>query len=205
MGKAWTGIGLAAILAASGCATSNGLPPNTVAYQMLPPRNAVIVQQPQSYPSVRSAIQPGSPPSLAIPTQPSSPTPAQIGSAPATSPEPAATINPAATDFASRWEADLRQARKESAQCAGLNGEAQSRCWQSVAAWAKQQSSSYGRLSGQEKGARMEQARSAAHFFAVTAQWASACSSLSARACASSPLIAQMQRWKESVGIGSRP
>ncbi|WP_291511904.1 hypothetical protein [Acidithiobacillus sp.] len=118
---------------------------------------------------------------------------------------PVTALSPATADFKTRWETDLRQARKDSAQCAGLNGEAQSRCWQSVATWAKDRSSSYEQLSRQEQGARVEQARSAAHFFSVTAQWASACSSLSANACASSPLIAQMQQWKESVGIGAQP
>ena len=207
-------MGWLALLALSGCATNNGLPPDTPAYHFYAPNAEASLSAPA--PSVYAQPRPPVPPRslsavppAAVPPLPTSSVPPKVTSGLETPPvatqAPAASGPLAAADFPSQWQADLRQARTESAHCAELSGEAQSRCWQSVSSWAQGRAARYHRLSREEVGARAEQVKAAARFFDVTSQWASACSSLSASACAQSPLIGQMQQWKESVGLNSRP
>lgn len=107
----------------------------------------------------------------------------------------------AKSSFSGEWQGDMVKARQESAKCAALSGTAQSACWQGVSTWAKTRATAYRAMSTAATGASSQQMQSAAKFFGVTGEWASACSSLSAQSCAESPLIGQMQQWKASVGI----
>lgn len=107
----------------------------------------------------------------------------------------------AKSSFSGAWQGDMVKARQESAKCAALSGTAQSACWQGVSTWAKTRATAYRAMSTAATGASSQQMQSAAKFFGVTGEWASACSSLSPQSCAESPLIGQMQQWKASVGI----
>ncbi|PKY11646.1 hypothetical protein B1757_03220 [Acidithiobacillus marinus] len=113
-------------------------------------------------------------------------------------------LGTATSVFSGKWQADMRKARQDSAQCAALSSSAQSSCWQKVSYWAKSREAQYQTMSSTATGAEAQQMQSAAKFFGVTSEWASACSSLSAQSCAESPLISKMQQWKASVGISGR-
>lgn len=110
-------------------------------------------------------------------------------------------LNTATSSFSGKWQQDMVKARQDSAKCAALSSTAQSDCWQNVSTWAKTRATQYQSMSATATGAQAQQMQSAAKFFGVTGEWASACSSLSAQSCAESPLISKMQQWKASVGI----
>ncbi len=201
-----------------GCATSNGIPP---ARSGRYPVTAPVVQQSlQLEPDTR--LRPlRSPPAPTIQGQP---LPLQEAAAPSrasmekmgiSAPHPAAPSPapdfphreavPQPRNFPTLWQQDLVVARHGSAGCAAMAGAQKTSCWQDVATWAKGRAGAYGQLATHLSGARSQQVLSAMKFFAVTSQWASACSALSTMACAQSPLIAKMQQWKASVGLPVHP
>jgi len=96
---------------------------------------------------------------------------------------------------------DTTDSRQDSARCAAMSSAAQTACWQGVSTWAQKRAARYQSLSTQATGAQAQQMQSAAKFFGVTSEWASACGALTPQQCAESPLIGKMQQWKASVGI----
>ncbi|MDD3759577.1 MAG: hypothetical protein PHO57_01950 [Acidithiobacillus sp.] len=206
-------LAVAATLAGCGSATNNGLLPSGPVMPSLP--------QPVSQPAPSTAApvvpkvklpQVAKKPASSIreenlPTQ----TLSSQASAPATVVPEAKTVTPMvnsaakinSSDFAQSWTQDLASARQQSTSCIGESGAQRSACWQGVSNWAQARAASYGSAAKILTGAQAEQAGAAQKFFQTTSQWASACSSLSAEDCAKSPLIAQIQQWKLSVGISA--
>ncbi len=199
-----------------GCATSNGIPPAGNGQYPVPAH----LSQQHLYPEPGTRLLPLGHPVPAIPEQslrlrkpvgtstfsenkgiPSARPPAM---APALE-LPRREAAPQPQNFPILWQQDLAAARHGSAGCAAMAGVQKTSCWQEVAAWAKERAGTYGQLATHLSGARSQQALSAMKFFAVTSQWAGACSTLSTMACAQSPLIAKMQQWKASVGLPAQP
>jgi hypothetical protein len=116
-------------------------------------------------------------------------------------PSVAQTLSGAKTTFSGEWQTDMTKARQDSARCAAMSSAPQTACWQGVAHWAQKRAARYQSLSTQATGAQAHQMQSAAKFFGVTSEWASACGALTSQQCAESPLIGKMQQWKASVGI----
>ncbi|WP_298171773.1 hypothetical protein [Acidithiobacillus sp.] len=141
--------------------------------------------------------------STALPLAPPAATPSipSTSTVPAVPPSVAPTLNGAKTSFSGEWQADMTKARQDSARCAAMSSAAQTACWQGVSTWAQKRAARYQSLSTQATGAQAQQMQSAAKFFGVTSEWASACGALTPQQCAESPLIGKMQQWKASVGI----
>ncbi len=116
-------------------------------------------------------------------------------------PSVAQTLGSAKASFSDEWQTDMTKARQDSARCAATSSALQAACWQGVSNWARKRAVYYQALSTQSTGAQAQQMQSAAKFFGVTGEWASACGALTSRQCAESPLIGKMQQWKASVGI----
>ncbi|MBN6739002.1 hypothetical protein JKG47_00290 [Acidithiobacillus sp. MC6.1] len=116
-------------------------------------------------------------------------------------PSVAQTLSGAKISFSGEWQADMTKARQDSARCAAMSSAPQTACWQGVSNWAQKRAARYQSLSTQATGAQAQQMQSAAKFFGVTSEWASACGALTSQQCAESPLIGKMQQWKASVGI----
>ncbi|MEY2341317.1 hypothetical protein AB4090_04315 [Acidithiobacillus sp. IBUN Pt1247-S3] len=204
---------LATAIAGCASATNNGLPPSGQAMPPLP--------QPAYKPSAQPSMP--TPPKITLPAVPKQPLPAireenlptqalaPVPMVPTVStleskslvPVPSSVTAITGSNFAHIWTKDLGSARTQSTACIGDSGAQRASCWQGVANWAQTRATMYGKAETLLGGAQAEQAGAAQKFFQTTSQWASACSSLSATDCAKSPLIAKMQQWKSSVGIGA--
>ncbi|MCE5387583.1 MAG: hypothetical protein K0041_03270 [Acidithiobacillus sp.] len=213
----WVAMGIA--MAGCGAATNNGLPmagPSMPALpqppQVSPPRYAVTPYQatapartvPAPQPTVRAptpSIHEETLPVTPLVSLPSTPS-TSIPSTPSTF-VTESTASLSASNFRTSWQKDLGDARERSSACVGQTGGQREQCWQALSSWANGRSSVYGQASKVLDGAQAQQANAAQKFFETTAQWASACSTLSTSACAQSPLIAKIKQWKNSVGIGS--
>ena len=207
-------LAVAATLAGCGSATNNGLLPSGPVMPPLPqsvsqpaPSTAapVVVPQvklPQTAKIPAASIREENLPTQALSSQASA-SAVVVPEAKVVAPIVNSAANINSSDFAQSWTQDLASARQQSTSCIGESGAQRSACWQSVSTWAHARAASYGSAAKVLTGAQAEQAGAAQKFFQTTGQWASACSSLSAADCAKSPLIAQMQQWKSSVGISA--
>lgn len=215
----WSVLAAGGMLVLTGCATTttNGMapPPQDMASNYPAPAPSPLPPAPtRPLPSVRRApaalSQAASPvvsPPVAFSSTPlplapltAVPTPPAVPSIPAV-PSVAQTLSSAKISFPGEWQADMTKARQDSAQCAAMSSAAQTVCWQGVSTWAQKRAAHYQSLRTQATGAQAQQMQSAAKFFGVTGEWASACGALTSQQCAESPLISKMQQWKASVGI----
>ena len=214
----WSVLAAGGMLVLTGCATTttNGMaPPQDMASNYPALASSPLPPAPtRPLPSVRraSAALPQAAPPVVPPPVAFSSTPlplAPLAAAPTTpsvpgipaAPSIAQALNRAKTSFSGEWQADMTKARQDSAQCAAMSSAAQAACWQGVSIWAQKRAARYQSLSTQATGAQAQQMQSAARFFGVTGEWASACGALTSQQCAESPLISKMQQWKASVGI----
>ena len=214
----WSVLAAGGMLVLTGCATTttNGMaPPQDMASNYPALASSPLPPAPtRPLPSVRraSAALPQAAPPVVPPPVAFSSTPlplAPLAAAPTTpsvpgipaAPSIAQALNRAKTSFSGEWQADMTKARQDSAQCAAMSSTAQAACWQGVSIWAQKRAARYQSLSTQATGAQAQQMQSAARFFGVTGEWASACGALTSQQCAESPLISKMQQWKASVGI----
>ena len=214
----WSVLAAGGMLVLTGCATTttNGMaPPQDMASNYpalapspLPPAPTRPLSPVRPAPAALSqAAPPVVPPPVAFSSTPlplaplaAAPTTPSVPSIPAV-PSVAQALNSAKTSFSDAWQADMTKARQDSAQCAAMSSAAQTACWQGVSVWAQKRAARYQSLSTQATGAQAQQMQSAARFFGVTGEWASACGALTSQQCAESPLISKMQQWKASVGI----
>ncbi len=213
----WSVLAMGGMLILAGCATTttNGMSPqsqgmvgNYSAFAAAPLPPARVTSAPvRSAPAVVSrpptpSITP--PPvrysSTALPLTTVAPALPAAPAIPA-APSAAQTLSDAGTSFSGAWQGDMTKARQDSARCAAMSSAARTSCWQDVSAWAEKRAAHYQALSTRATGAQSQQLQSAAKFFGVTGEWASACSSITSQQCAESPLIGKMQQWKASVGI----
>lgn len=180
-GMRWSVWVVGGVWVLTGCATNNGMAPQT---QGMVSR----------YPALASAPTPSLPERRA-PVAGSQVSPSAAPGAPSAAQNPSG----AKTSFFGEWQADMTKARQGSARCAAMSSTAQPNCWRGVSIWARKRADRYQALSTQATGVRAQRMRSAAKFFGVTSEWASACGALTAQQCAESPLIGKMQEWKASV------
>ena len=213
----WSVLATGGMLMLAGCATTttNGMAPQSqgmvgnypaVTAAPLPPasaplppvRNAPAVASRPAGPSATPP--PVSYSSTALPLTTAAPALPAAPAIPA-APSVAQTLSDAGTSFSGAWQGDMTKARQDSARCAAMSSVARTSCWQHVSAWAEKRAAYYQALSTRATGAQSQQMQSAAKFFGVTGEWASACGSITSQQCAESPLIGKMQQWKASVGI----
>ena len=206
----WSVLAMGGMLVLAGCATTttNGMAPQSqgmvgnypaLTAAPLPPVHSAPAVVPR--PAAPSATPPpvgysstALPLTTAVPALPAAPA---IPAAPSV----AQTLSDAGTSFSGAWQGDMTKARQDSARCAAMSSVARTSCWQHVSAWAEKRAAYYQALSTRATGAQSQQMQSAAKFFGVTGEWASACGSITSQQCAESPLIGKMQQWKASVGI----
>ena len=181
----WSVLTVGGVLVLTACATTttNGMAPR-------PQGAPSVVSPPVTYSSTAVPLTP-------LAAAPSIPSTSTIPAVPSVAP----TLSGPKTSFSDEWQADMTKARQDSARCAAMSSALQTACWQSVSNWARKRAARYQSLSTQATGAQAQQMQSAAKFFGVTGEWASACGALTSQQCAESPLIGKMQQWKASVGI----